>query len=214
MGFMGGIIGGVLAGVIGAVIWAFIAYYANVEIGWIAWIIGGLVGVGVAIGCRGETGTETGALAAIIALVSICGGKFAAIHMDAQAVSTTMAASVRLSDEDAKLYMAGQLVTEYEGAGKTLTWPKDMTADAAETPADYPKDLWKDVETRWAAMGGADQASYRARIEARMKADLREMVHGMANADYKSTFGFLDVVFFLLALVTAFKVGGGMAGGD
>ena len=41
-----GIIGGALGGLIGAVIWAGISYFTGYEIGWIAWGVGGMVGLG------------------------------------------------------------------------------------------------------------------------------------------------------------------------
>jgi hypothetical protein len=63
-------------------------------------------------------------------------------------------------------------------------------------------------------MSPSDQGAYRGQLEARMKADFNEFAHSMATKEYKSTFGAFDAVFFLLALVTAFKVGSGMSGDD
>jgi hypothetical protein len=41
------LVGGLVAGAIGAGIWAVIAYFTGFELGWIAWGVGLLVGVGV-----------------------------------------------------------------------------------------------------------------------------------------------------------------------
>lgn len=72
------LIGGVVGGGIGAAIWAAIAYFAGVEVGWIAWAVGGLAGAGSSIGARGHAGTTTGGLAAAAAVLAILAGKFVA----------------------------------------------------------------------------------------------------------------------------------------
>src|SRR5436190_11991087 len=72
------LVGGLVGGGVGAAIWAAIAYFAQVEIGWIAWAVGGLAGAGCSIGARGSAGVSSGGLAAAIAVVAIMAGKFIA----------------------------------------------------------------------------------------------------------------------------------------
>ncbi|MEM8680541.1 MAG: hypothetical protein AAGF97_14435, partial [Planctomycetota bacterium] len=72
------IIGAVIAGVIGALIWGAISYYAQVEVGYVAWGIGLLVGW--AAHRLGGEGAVTGIVCAAIALGSMLLGKGLAYH--------------------------------------------------------------------------------------------------------------------------------------
>ena len=45
-------LGGLVGGAIGAAIWAGIVYAIHVEIGWLAWGVGALVGLGVRLAPR------------------------------------------------------------------------------------------------------------------------------------------------------------------
>ncbi len=78
---VGGILGGVIGGAIGAGIWTAIAYNAHSEIGWIAWAVGGLSGVGTRIGSRGATNWVTAIYATAIAATAILLGRYFAISM-------------------------------------------------------------------------------------------------------------------------------------
>jgi len=76
------IIGGCLGGAIGAGIWAAVAHFLHAEVGWIAWGIGGLVGLGVRIGSRDPGGAIAGMVAATIAIAAVLCGKYAAVKWD------------------------------------------------------------------------------------------------------------------------------------
>ncbi len=74
-----GLLGGLIGSIIGAVIWAAIVHFAEYEVGFVAWAVGGLVGIGaVKFGGRGQT---LAIACAIIALASIFCGKVAAYKL-------------------------------------------------------------------------------------------------------------------------------------
>ena len=75
-----GIVGGAVGGLIGAAIWAAIVYFTEHEIGWVAWGIGGLVGVGVKVASGGESSTLSGIIAVPVALASVGLGKFLSVY--------------------------------------------------------------------------------------------------------------------------------------
>lgn len=80
MGVMRWLIGGVLAAVVGAGIWALVGCLTHKEIGWIAWGIGFLVGVGVryAAYLGGEDESDwQGLFAGAMAIAAVIFGKFA-----------------------------------------------------------------------------------------------------------------------------------------
>lgn len=73
------LLGAVAGGLIGAAIWAAITYLTGYEVGYVAWAVGGLVGLGtVKLGGKGATlATAAGA----IALGAMVLGKVGALHL-------------------------------------------------------------------------------------------------------------------------------------
>lgn len=75
------IVGGVVGAGIGAAIWAGIGYATGYEIGWIAWGVGVLAGIGVAAAADGEEGWGPGIVAALCGLVGVLAGKYLAFRL-------------------------------------------------------------------------------------------------------------------------------------
>jgi phosphate/sulfate permease len=210
-----GFIGALIGGLVGAGLWSAVVFFTGYELGFIAWILGGLVGLGMAIGAGDDADTPTGVVAAIVAIGAIALGKFGAIHFLVNKEADKMYASQpAITIENGKLFMADQLVDEYAKAGKTLAWPDGMSQMDATAITDYPSDLQKDLETRWTSMTPAQHEEYvafaqYARDEAftAFKADVKDKV-------FKDSFGLFDIIWGILALITAFKVGSGLSGDD
>lgn len=191
-------------------IWAAIAYFTHYEHSLIAWGVGGLVGFGMMLGARDSAGAHTGVVAALVALASICAGKYVAVHFMVKDHMHEMRQSMPpVTDDDAKIMLADQLVKEYEEAGKTLKWPEGMTVDSAEKAEDYPKDLWKDMEKRWAGMTPEHQEQYRATLKRQMEDNVQAIVGYVEEQGFLGSFGLFDAIFGFLAVATAFKLGSG-----
>jgi len=192
-------------------------YFLKLEIGWAAWGVGALVGLGTAVAAQGGRSIATGAIAAVVSLGAIALGKFAGVHfLTGQALDelrSSGAASLTLSIDDARICLADQLVEEYESKGKALAWPAGMTVEEATEPSHYPSDLWADAESRWRSMTPEEQESYRAGQEAAMRSAMATMgddVRAEIEAEsFKSTFGLMDILFAVLAVATAFQLGRG-----
>lgn len=75
------VVGGLIGGAIGCGIWTAIAHFAQLEIGYVAWAVGGLAGAGCAMGAKGYAGATSGMLAAAIAVAAIVAGKYFATLM-------------------------------------------------------------------------------------------------------------------------------------
>lgn len=210
------LIAGVVAGVIGAIVWASIAYFANAELGIIAWGIGALVGIAVAVACKGEADSATGGIAALIAIVAILGGKWGAVHMTVGKFASEMQSTViaSINDDDAKLHIASELVTEYTSEGKTLKWPAGKDADSAEALTDYPKDIVADVASRWKAMEPAQQEDFKKHLRESMAAELASFASSIEGSAFKQSFSPYDILWFILALLSAFRIGSGNMGGS
>lgn len=213
----GAVAGAAIGGLVGAAAWACLMYFLNVEIGWLAWGVGLLAGLGVAVVVRDERSPATGVIAAVIALGSIALGKYAGVHFlvgDAMsAMQRNGALDVNFTLDDAQLALAGQLVDEYEANGKPLQWPAGMTYDDAERPEHFPPDLWADTQARWNGMSPDAREQYRSQHQesirsmmASMGGDLRAAIEAEG---FKSSFGAMDLLFGALAVLTAFRLGQG-----
>ncbi len=149
---LGAILGGAIAGAIGAVIWAVVTHYSGYEIGWIAWGIGGLVGIGVRLGTAGSGGIGHGGTAAIIALTAVLGGKWAAVRIEVSAF---------LADDDATVSaLADIVVAEREEAGTPVRMPSIESVESLR--AMYPRDVWGEAVRRWESMDPQQQDAMRA----------------------------------------------------
>ncbi len=203
------VIGGLVAGAIGSGIWAVIAYVTGFEIGWIAWVVGLLVGIGVALGNKNEGSVPAGVLAAVLAILSVVGGKYAMVRMvmpgDDDLVATSIAALT--DDEMVVSYIADDVVGEFEQRGRVVSWPEGAVPVQAAAKADYPADVWSIAASRWEALSAEEQAAYRAELRSDIEASAAAFQDMMSQAGLIQTFGLMDIIFFMLAVVTAFKVG-------
>ena len=143
MNIIGGIIGGVLCGIIGAAIWAGISYGTGYEIGWIAWGVGGLVGLGCAWGSKGS-GALPGTVAIIVTLLSILGGKYAAVELsirkeigsETEAVQSALA---ELQDDELVVsYLSDEIIEDRSSRGETVEWPPGVDPAEATKQSDLP----------------------------------------------------------------------------
>jgi len=167
------LIGALIGGAIGATIWAAVSYFLNFELGYIAWGIGGLVGLGATISNdhqKAGGGAIIGAMAAIVAMGSIAGGKYAAAYFAVHkwVGESGMFEEVTAADvEDDWLLdtMATDLCNEKIDAGETIDWGGDLAfIDAAYWPDDYPLDVQDEAVDRWDSMESSEQRDYRKAI--------------------------------------------------
>lgn len=213
MGLLLGLLGGGIGGAIGAAIWAVIAYTTGFEVGWIAWGVGVLAGVGMAIGARDDTSMLTGILAAVIALGSVLAGKYIAItYMVNDHIPSSL--STTITDEDIQVHIADQLVEEYQQAGKPLAWPAGMTVEEATTQADYPKNLWADMLTRWKALSPDEIEQRRAFLTQESTQSLAQFKSMVAEDAFTESFSLFDALWFFLAVGSAYKIGSGGGEGE
>lgn len=214
---MRAVIAGVIGGAIGAVVWAVVAGITGYEVGWIAWGIGGVVGYAVAFGNRDGSiaPTPAGVVAVVLSVLSIVAGKYLTVQFlipdDAEMVSMFTA---ELDDEELLIsYMADEIVEERESAGEVVAWAEDVDPDYATTETEYPTDIWSEAESRWTDFSAEAREDFRLGIETEIRtnleAQLPELRELMGSSGFWGSFGGMDVVFFGLAMVTAFGIGNG-----
>ena len=205
---------GVIGGAIGAALWAAVTYFTGYEIGWIAWGVGGIVGFAVALGNSDHSRSPgaAGGLAVIITVMSIVGGKALAVELLMPSDDEIWEMfTANFEDEEYVLsFIADEVAQEFEADGKTLEWPEDSEASAQD---DYPVDVWAEAERRWAALGADGQEAFRAEQEAESRQNLEENLPAirelMTAGGFFSSFAPMDLLFFGLAVTTAYGVGAG-----
>ena len=203
------IAGGVVAGGIGAAAWAVIARVTGMEIGWIAWGVGLLVGLGVAIGNKGEGSPAAGAVAAVIAVLAVVAGKYTMVQLVLPDADEIVAQAMYDLDDDEFVvsYLADEVVAEFEASGKPVNWPEDIVVATASAEADYPTDVWAEAVIRWDAMSTDEREGYRAQLKEKIAVNADIFRSSIAAVGFTQTFGLMDVIFFGLAVLTAFRIG-------
>ena len=203
------IVGGTIGGLIGAGIWAGITYGTNHEIGWIAWGVGFLVGAGVRLGSQEWDGVIPGSLAVILSVLSVVGGKYAAASLIVSKIGAGHV--INVTADDLQESICYELVEERAKNGPLLKWAPGKNAESAETLADFPADIQDAAKKRWAGYSPAEQQQKIAERKEQIES-VRKMMQGvMHNVAFQSSFGVMDILFFLLAAYTAFRLGSGAA---
>lgn len=163
------IIGGCIAGLLGAAIWGGIAYQFNVEIGWIAVIVGVLCGFGTGFGARGEGGTAVGVIAAVIAIGSIALGKYMAVTWAVNDIfDMDEFSQISIGEVDDSLILtrvADDITRDFLDAGRSIDWPNpEIFVAAAVFPDDFPSEVVDETFEIWDDMTLGDKFEYRNMI--------------------------------------------------
>ncbi len=204
-----GTLGGVVAGVIGAGIWAGIVYATNREVGIVAWGVGGLVGLGVRLLVDEAHGFKYGLLAAAIAFMSLIGGKFVAVHL---IVSDIKIANeiLHMSEQDMIMSKADDIVKERQAKKQRVNFAPGMTVEKASKQMDYPQDVWKEAKKRWTDIPEADRQKLTADVSKERERLISDLKTEVRNKGFAESFGPYDLLWFGLAMFTAFRLGSGL----
>ncbi len=199
----------VAGGLAGAFAWAAITYFTGYEIGWIAWGVGFVVGAAVRMGAGSDTGYGPGSVAAIGAIGALLLGKYAAVYFLVNQSVAEMPVPV-VTANDLTISLADEVVEEWTQAGKTVTFPEGQSVETAEEQSHYPADVWAEAVKRLGEVPQEEQQKQIAERQAAMT-QLSGMVREMATEEgFKDSFSPIDLLFFGLAVWTAFRMGSGM----
>jgi hypothetical protein len=227
-----------VGGLIGAMLWAGLAYATGFQIGIMAWVVGGLVGVSVCI-VKNDEGTGPGLVAGAVAVFAILGGKFAAAMLIANAFTDELIHRDVSDNQVMIAYVADQVVEEWENEGRELKWPGlqiEVDVDAGEAQADlladgeededwdaedfrmgkddYPIGVWDEAETRWKGKKPEEQQALRDAVTAEDNAADEEA--GAAKGFFiaivfLSCFSWRDFIWIPMAVGTAYRVALGIS---
>jgi hypothetical protein len=206
MSMTNGVVGSLIGGAIGALTWMGVALATEREIGWIAWGIGALAGLGMSLGLKGLGDPKAGVVAALIALVSVFAGKYAAVHFAVQR-SLDEVESSPIEDRHIQLHLADEVVKAWEAEGRELQWPPGMTLQRAEKPKDYPEGVWEEAVAQFDAQSPADRTQLTKELAEKRSRMLRGMQSQFAIEGFKESLGAYDLLWAGLAVATAYRLG-------
>ncbi len=204
-GMVGGAIGACIGALIGAAIWATIGYTTGYEVGWIAWGLGALVGLGMAVGSGRTAGPSGGMVAVVIALAGIGVGKYGVIYAMVEKEGAALSAR-GVTAGDVVVQVANSIAQDRESSGKKIKWPTQRAADE-RTQADFPADIWNDANKTWDDLGADRQNELLAEATNEHKKAISE-AKSIARAEaFPKSFSPFLILWVVLAGVSAFKIG-------
>ena len=205
------IIAGAVGAAIGTAVWVAVGYFSNYEVGWIAWGVGFLVGLGVRIGAGDEDGWLPGITATSIALASVLLAKYLVVSL---LVSSAMAEfqEYRVTDPNEMVAVhADEVAEEFEQAGRPVVWPPDDESEDAPIETHYPPDVWAEAKRRWSQLSPEEQQAQTSKHEEEVSEAIELLTKEARSTAFQDSFTPWDLLWFGLAAVTAFKVGSGLA---
>jgi hypothetical protein len=188
------------AGIVGALVWAAIVHFTNYEIGYVAWGVGAFVGWAAAfMGARGSTAAIA---AAVIALVSVGGGRFLGLQLSNNAFAEVVRESWTpdlyaeyvqdASDWGAVDVMKPEMVKEFMANHAYAEVPvSDLeVADFLDTGAPF---------LAWMIANSPNEAQWRERMDSELdtSVDIDQM---------KASFSAIDLLFAFLGVSTAYAL--------
>jgi len=195
---MKAIVAACVGGLVGAIIWGAIAHFTGYEIGYIAWGIGALIGFLSA--AAGGEGSTNGAICAVVAVLSLVAGKGLAVKfvLDKELKAALHPMYVEMQS-DAQQFKAVSSKDDYP----QFMFDHDYTVE--ESAADVGSAELAEFETETVPIleGLNDGWSYK-QFEKHLTAGTNMIMEGL-----KESFGIIDVIFFLLGIATAYKIGAG-----
>jgi len=198
------LIGGMIGGLIGAGVWGGITFLTNTEFGLIAWGIGVLVGVGVAIGAKGNGNALSGCLAVIIAFLAVGAGKYFAMSLLVDKVLGDGSLAAEWTDEDLTEFIADDMIFTLEDDGRAIEWRRPGIAwEDADWPDDYPTKVVNDAEAQFAAMSPQDKQAMRDE----RNAYLSQFSDELRTYGFWASWGLFDFLWVFLAIASAYKIG-------
>jgi hypothetical protein len=194
------IITGAVAAVVGGAVWAAIVAFANLEVGWVAWGIGLLVGIAMAAVTQ-TRGRGMAMLAAGLAAVGLVAGKSMIVMF-----ATEPALADEIEADGEWLMQAAAFELQ---ASEALPADVQQQYDALAEDDTLPDALWEDM----LKAGESYLASVDTQERDRIAADYASYL--LSGIDFGTRFSLQlslwDLLWFGLAITTAWKIMAGKA---
>lgn len=198
-----GLMFGVIVAVVGAGLWAAGAFYTEREFGILAWALGGAVGVAVLKGCRVGGGAPA-LMAAVLAIFGIVAGKAVFLNWAMTSDATVKSVLQRPDAENKIAYGVYLQMRDHSGFGA-----EDLrVCDAViQGDAELMKKLTPKQSAFFTDFSAALEKLTPEQKHAAVKYNLEASAAEMTLVEQaKATTSGTDILFFLLAITTAYKI--------
>jgi predicted Zn finger-like uncharacterized protein len=195
---------GLVGGAIGGVLWVAVAVGLQRQLGIIAWGVGALTGLGVAMAAGRRAGTGTGVLAAGLAVCVIFASKLvvAILFVNQWAARLEVPAE---RETQIVFQEAATIAEEQEKKGVKLKWPPGKSLEDATELADFPEEIAKQAQKNW------DEQTPRMKEIQKNMGQIAQTGRAFVIAiAFIGSFGGLDLLWFFLAMASAFRLGRGI----
>lgn len=197
-----GLLCGLAGGVVGAVVWCLATLMTGLEVGWVAWGVGLIVGAGVALGWSGVRSHGTAVLAVVIAVASIALGKYGVAHVGLHNQIERLQ-NDDLGDAEGMEALRADVQQSWYEHGREATSLKGKNVRLVEG---YPKEIFEEAEGIWIRMTKLEQTRFKQRVRDDRVAALEAARIERANDAFVASLGTIDIVWIVLALVTAYRI--------
>ena len=217
---------------VGGLVWFLVAWYANLAVGYIAWGIGVLAGLGMMWGHRTPS-TRAGVVAAGMSALGIIGAKLAIFIVIMYSVVTGDTDNIDLQREFVKGTMTNEMLDErgidaekdreaqwdsvYEEAAVKVAAMSDdeVRAKVKELQEKYAAEETEEEPQVAAKDGqGLDEATAADPVDEVEPVEAGEAIGSFFSLFAQSMFGPFDLLWFFLALSSAYKIGRGATVGE
>ncbi len=183
---------------IGAGVWYGISTASGYEIGWIAWGVGVVAGLGMLIGYR-DSNSAAGMVAAGMAVLGIVAGKAMVFFWVAIPMLTGNTSDLEQQRDYVQTHITHEIIAADD---RIIGEPTDQQWDAAWARAgrDMAHMTPDVIRTRWREYRDASDVSPDAQAEA----------IATGGNFFSMMFGAMDLLFIGLALVSAYKIAAGL----
>jgi hypothetical protein len=210
MNYVKWLIAGGIGGGIGAVVWILVGYFTEYEVGWIAWGVGLLAGIGTRMAAGEEDGWGPGLAATSMAVASVLVAKYLVVTLViGKIVSPEFLPPV---DEETMISVyADEVAEELEAEGRELTWPEDVDLETAPVKDMYPPEVWSEGEKRWNAHSPEEKQEQTKAHQEQMAELFEQLESQIREQAFTESFTPWDLLWFGLAAFTAFRIGSGLS---
>jgi hypothetical protein len=198
--FLKGVIGALIASLVGMIGWFLLIKATGVEIGYAAWGVGAIIGLGARL-VGGEGGFKLGATAGLFALLAILGGQFLAVR------------SIALSEIDKMATVKYQEIVDTLNQLVAAKSEADMKAVYAQQHQIQVSDI---SEARWENFKQAELPNIQKLVAGKLtKGDFLKETHQQVfnlNSQFgffMDSFGLFTLLWIFLGVSSAYKIGSG-----
>ena len=192
------IVAGLVGGLIGAGIWVYLASIADDEIGYAAWAVGLLTGVGIRLAGNYE-GALLGWIAAGIAVVCILAAQLAVDLYTVDQLLTGFS-----TENMVTAAVANEIVNQRVYDSESVTVTKPINVHNFNANDLYPVEIWEEAKKRCAEMSADERAVQELQFRSRFGMGL--VIRNTVANLFLSGFGLFDIVWVVIAAGSAYAV--------